>query len=152
MRAGHERAAGEWQIEWDALPTVVALAAGSLANTREILSGLSVHPGRMRANLDIDGGTIMAERVMIRLATQMGRAAAHDLIYEVCSVTRHAGISFRDALVRTLDPHLVAALEPLDDLLDPQSYLGETQAVVDAALEIWGTVRTACVEPDGTST
>ena len=29
MQAGHERAAGEWQIEWDALPTVVALAAGS---------------------------------------------------------------------------------------------------------------------------
>ena len=69
MRAGHERAAGEWQIEWDALPTVVALTAGSLANTRDILSGLSVYPDRMRTNLDIDGGTIMAERVMIRLAT-----------------------------------------------------------------------------------
>ena len=75
MRAGHERAAGEWQIEWDALPTVVALAAGSLANTREILSGLSVYPDRMRTNLDIDGGTIMAERVMMRLAAQIGRAS-----------------------------------------------------------------------------
>ena len=137
MRAGHERAAGEWQIEWDALPTVVALAAGSLANTREILSGLSVYPDRMRANLDIDGGTIMAERVMIRLATQIGRATAHDLVYEVCSVARDTGIGFRDAIVRTLDSDLVAGLEPLDDLLDPESYLGETGAVVDAALEIW---------------
>ena len=152
MRAGHERAAGEWQIEWDVLPTVVALAAGSLANTREILSGLSVYPDRMRTNLEIDGGTIMAERVMMRLATQIGRAAAHDLVYEVCSVARHSGIGFRNALVRTLDPHLVATLEPLDDLLDPESYLGETQAVVDAALDIWATVRDAYTEPNGTAT
>ncbi len=151
MSAGHERAAGEWQIEWDALPTVVALAAGSLANTRDILSGLSVYPDRMRTNLDIDGGTIMAEHVMIRLATEIGRARAHDLVYELCSVARDRGIGLRDAIVRTLDPRLVAALEPLDDLLDPESYLGETGAVVDAALETWDSVRTASAAPNGSS-
>jgi 3-carboxy-cis,cis-muconate cycloisomerase len=141
MRAGHERAAGEWQIEWDALPTVVALTAGCLANTREILSGLSVFPDRMRTNLGIDGGTIMAERAMIRLAIQVGRAAAHDLVYEACSVVRHTGIGFGDALVRTLEPHLLKELGPLDELLDPESYLGDTPAVVDAALEIWKTAK-----------
>ena len=105
----------------------------------------------MRTNLEIDGGTIMAERVMMRLATHIGRAAAHDLVYEVCSVARHSGSGFRNALVRTLDPQLVATLEPLDDLLDPESYLGETQAVVDAALDIWATVRDAYTEPNGTA-
>lgn len=144
MQAGHERAAGEWQIEWDALPTVVSLAAGSLVNTREILSGLSVFPDRMRTNLGIDGGTIMAERVMIRLATHVGRAAAHDLVYEACSVARETGIGFRDALVRTLEPLLVEGLGPLDALLEPESYLGEARAIVDAALEIW---RTASARP-----
>lgn len=139
MQAGHERAAGEWQIEWDSLPTVISLAAGSLANTRQILSGLSVFPDRMRANLDLDGGTIMAERVMIQLATQVGRAAAHDLIYEACSVARDTGIGFRDALVRTLEPPLIEGLGPLDALLEPESYLGETGAIVDAALRIWRT-------------
>ncbi|MBM3526227.1 MAG: adenylosuccinate lyase family protein, partial [Alphaproteobacteria bacterium] len=79
MHAGHERAAGEWQIEWDALPTVISLAAGSLANTREILRGLNVFPARMAANLEVDGGTIMAEAVMIALAAKIGRASAHEL-------------------------------------------------------------------------
>lgn len=145
MRAGHERAAGEWQIEWDSVPMVVALTAGCLANTRDMFSGLSVFPDRMRTNLGIDGGTIVAERVMIRLATRIGRAAAHDLVYEACAVARHTGIGFGDALLRTLDPHLLEELGPLDDLLDPESYLGETLAVVDAALEIWRTARAARV-------
>jgi 3-carboxy-cis,cis-muconate cycloisomerase len=152
MRSGHERAAGEWQIEWDALPTVVALTAGCLANTRDILSGLSVFPDRMRTNPGIDGGTIMAERAMIRLAIQVGRAVAHDLVYEACSVARHAGIGFGDALVRTLEPHLLKELGPLDELLDPGSYLGEAPAVVDAALEIWKTAKARQAEAGGMAT
>jgi 3-carboxy-cis,cis-muconate cycloisomerase len=152
MRAGHERSAGEWQIEWDALPTVVALTAGCLANTRDILSGLSVFPDRMRANLGIDGGTIMAERVMMRLATQVGRAAAHDLVYEACSVARNTGIGLGDALVRTLEPHLLKELGPLDELLDPESYLGDTPAVVEAALEIWKTAKARRAEAGGMAT
>jgi 3-carboxy-cis,cis-muconate cycloisomerase len=149
MRAGHERAAGEWQIEWDALPTVAALTAGCLVNTRDILSGLSIFPDRMRTNLSIDGGTIMAERVMIRLAIQIGRTAAHDLVYEACSVARHTGIGFGDALVQTLEPHLLKELGPLDELLDPESYLGEAPAVVDAALEIWKTAKGRLADAGG---
>ena len=47
------------------------------------------------------------------------------------------GSGFGDALVQTLEPHLLEELGPLDELLDPESYLGETPAIVDAALEIW---------------
>ena len=28
MRAGHERSAGEWQVEWDAIPLIVAAGRG----------------------------------------------------------------------------------------------------------------------------
>lgn len=141
MQAGHERAAGEWQIEWDAMPTVMSLAAGSLANTREILAGLSVFPDRMETNLGVDGGTIMAEAVMIRLATLTGRATAHDQVYKACGVARDRGTSLRSALVETLDSSLIDRLGPLDDLLSPRTYLGETSAIVDAALENWRTAR-----------
>ena len=68
MQGTHERAAGEWQAEWDALPLVSAAAAGALAGARRVVAGLSVFPERMRANLDADGGTIMAEAAMMALA------------------------------------------------------------------------------------
>jgi 3-carboxy-cis,cis-muconate cycloisomerase len=106
----------------------------------------------MRANLGIDGGTIMAERAMIRLAIQVGRAAAYDLVHEACSVARHTGIGLGDALVRTLEPHLLKELGPLDELLDPESYLGDTPAVVEAALEIWKTAKARRAEAGGMAT
>jgi 3-carboxy-cis,cis-muconate cycloisomerase len=138
MTAGHERAAGEWQIEWDALPLVAALAAGSLVNTIEILDGLAVFPDAMRANLLTDGGTIMAEAVMFRLAPHLGRSAAHDLVYDACTVARERHVDLREALRMTLAPGELALVEPLDEALDPARYLGEVDPIVSAALALWG--------------
>ena len=39
-----------------------------------------------------------------------------------------------------LGPELLAAVPPLADVLDPASYLGETDAIVTAALEGWARV------------
>lgn len=149
MSAGHERAAGEWHIEWDALNLSGALAAGTLVNTLEILDGLAVYPDAMRANLVTDGGTIMAEAVMFRLAPQIGRTMAHDVVYDACSVARERRIDLREALVATLTPEQVGLLTPLDDVLDPSTYLGEVDAMVNAALALWG--REPCAPREGRS-
>jgi 3-carboxy-cis,cis-muconate cycloisomerase len=137
MAAGHERAAGEWQIEWDALPLVGSFAAGALLNTIEILEGLAVYPDAMRANLVTDGGTIMAEAVMFRLAPHIGRTAAHDLVYDACSVARERRIDLRTALETTLTDAQVQLIRPLDEVLDPSTYLGEVDAMVNAAIAMW---------------
>ncbi len=141
MAAGHERAAGEWQIEWDALPLVCALAAGSLSNTHEILDGLEVHADAMRANLAIDGGTIMAEAVMFRLASRVGRSVAHDLVADACAAARDHRTDLRTALGATLTGEQWVSLAPIDELLDPARYLGEVDAIIDAALDAWRRVR-----------
>lgn len=47
----HERAAGAWHAEWNALTEALALAGGAAAAIRECLSGLQVDAGRMRANM-----------------------------------------------------------------------------------------------------
>jgi 3-carboxy-cis,cis-muconate cycloisomerase len=61
MAQEHERAAGAWQAEWEALSRALALGGGAAASLRESLEGLEVFPERMRANLDLTGGLIMAE-------------------------------------------------------------------------------------------
>ena len=71
---------GEWQAEWDALPLTCAAAAGALAGARRVVAGLSVFPERMRANLDGEGGAIMAEAAMMAVADAVGRAEAHALV------------------------------------------------------------------------
>lgn len=141
MQAGHERAAGEWQIEWDALPSTFTLAAGCVGCTHQIIEGLQVFPERMRSNLGADGGMIMAEAVMIHLAPLVGRARAHDLVYAACAVARDQEISLIDSLRQSLDRELLDRLPPLEDLLDPDSYLGEAQLIVSSALDAWSQIR-----------
>lgn len=47
----HERAAGAWHAEWEALGDVLALTGGAAFHVRRALDGLEVDPGRMRQNL-----------------------------------------------------------------------------------------------------
>ena len=137
MQGTHERAAGEWQAEWDALPLACAAAAGALAGARQVVAGLSFFPERMRANLDGESGVIMAEAAMMAVAGVVGRAEAHAIVSAASSTARSEGLSLQAALERTLDPAILVALPPLDDVLDPDSYLGETDAIVSAAIDGW---------------
>jgi 3-carboxy-cis,cis-muconate cycloisomerase len=47
----HERAAGAWHAEWNAVSTALAFAGGAAAAARECLAGLEVDAERMRANM-----------------------------------------------------------------------------------------------------
>jgi 3-carboxy-cis,cis-muconate cycloisomerase len=146
MQPGHERSAGEWQVEWDALPTLFALGCGCLKNTLLALEGLHVFPGRMRANLGSDGGMVMAEAVMIALAPGIGRLRAHELVSRACREARERNLSLAEMLPDALGGELLGALPPLDDVLTPESYLGESDSIVAAAVARWErTVATEAV-------
>jgi len=137
MHAGHERAAGEWQVEWDAIPIVAAAAGGALAAAVRLVEGLQVFPERMRANLELEGGTIMAEALMMAAAPLIGHGPAHDLVYRASAAARAEAKPLAEIARRDLEPGLLSALPPLEELLDPSRYLGETDAIVTAALELW---------------
>lgn len=55
----HERAAGAWQAEWNALSEALALAGGGAAAIRACLEGLDVRVERMRENMS---DVLFAER------------------------------------------------------------------------------------------
>src|SRR5258708_26740002 len=80
MAQDHERATGPWQSEALALPQCFVLCAGAMAHALAIASGMTIDAARMRRNLDLGGGLIMAEAVSTGLAPGIGRAAAHHAI------------------------------------------------------------------------
>jgi 3-carboxy-cis,cis-muconate cycloisomerase len=55
----HERAAGAWHAEWNALSEALALTGGAVSAIRDCLDGLEVHADRMSANM---GDGLLAER------------------------------------------------------------------------------------------
>jgi 3-carboxy-cis,cis-muconate cycloisomerase len=126
-----ERATGPWHVEWMAVPESFILAAGSLAQAKFMLEGLVVDESRMRRNLDLTQGLIVAEAVMMGLAPHLGRQNAHDIVYEACREALGQGRSLADVL--TADPAVTAALsaERLRALCDPANYLGSAPAMTD---------------------
>ena len=137
MTGRHERSAGEWQMEWDSLPLLVAYTGSSLARCGDLVAGLHVDRARMAANLEIDGGLIMAEALMIRLAPLLGRQEAHDAVYDLSAAARVSGVPLAEAARSFLADRGLA--DQVD--LEPASYLGEAEAITDAAVERWRTVR-----------
>ena len=129
----HERAAGAWQAEWEALDRALALTGGAAAAVREALDGLEVRPERMRANLEVTGGLLLAEAVSTALADALGRARAKEVVGAACRRAVEAGRPLRDELVE--DPDVDLSPEEIDRVLDPAGYLGSAAAFVDRALQ-----------------
>jgi 3-carboxy-cis,cis-muconate cycloisomerase len=143
MQGVHERSAGEWQIEWDALPGLFSLTAGCVRTVCLVLATLDVFPERMRANLQLDQGSIMAEAVMMALAPWTGRLQAHELVAESCRAAREHGEPLRSVLTHVLDAETLRALPPLERVLDPRNYVGAAEEMVTAAVRRWREVDAA---------
>jgi 3-carboxy-cis,cis-muconate cycloisomerase len=130
----HERAAGAWHAEWEALSDLLRLTGAAAAWLRGALEGLQVDPERARANLEATGGLLMAERVAGALAPGLGRQTAHDLVAEAARRVQEEGVPFRDALLATEEVERTLGPEGVDAALDPADYLGAAGTFVDRAL------------------
>lgn len=107
-----------------ALAQACELTGDMLQRLVELLAGLQVFPERMRRNLDLSGGLIMAEALMLELGKQIGRQRAHDAVYEAAQGSVTQGRPFRELLAE--DPHVSARLTApqVEALLDPAQYTG----------------------------
>ncbi len=107
-----------------ALVQACELTGDMLQRLVVLLDGLQVFPERMRENLDLSGGLIMAEALMLELGKQIGRQRAHDAVYDAAQASVTQARPFRETLAE--DPHVSAGLtaSQVDVLLDPARYTG----------------------------
>ena len=107
-----------------AISEACGLTGDILQRLIALFSGLQVFPERMRRNVDLSGGLIMAEALMLDLGQRIGRQRAHDIIYDLAQAAVTEEKSFQELLAA--DP---AVRQRLDDkqiaaLLDPGLYTG----------------------------
>jgi 3-carboxy-cis,cis-muconate cycloisomerase len=134
MAQEHERGLGNWHAEWETLPEIGSLCAGALAHTVRMIEGLEVDAVRMRENLDLTQGLVLAEAVSLALAARVGRQAAHQIVEQASCAAVEQHKPLRDVLARDarVTAHLSAA--DLGRLFDPEKYLGMAEQMVDAVL------------------
>ncbi len=107
-----------------ALVEACELTGDMLQRMLVLFDGLQVFPARMRANLDLSGGLIMAEALMLELGRQIGRQRAHDAVYDAAQAAATQARPFRETLAA--DPRVSAGLSAgqIEALLDPARYAG----------------------------
>ncbi|MBM3342281.1 MAG: adenylosuccinate lyase family protein [Betaproteobacteria bacterium] len=124
MQTEHE-ADRTTSLTFDAAEARACIITGDmLARLVSVLQGLKLNPARMRKNLDLSGGLIVAEAVMLELGQTIGRQTAHDVVYDAAQASLIEGKSFAAALME--DKRVSARLSKaeIDKLLDPTAYTG----------------------------
>jgi len=135
MLSDHEADGSRAVMLGRALTPAIELTGDILVRMNVMFEGLHVFPERMRANLDLSGGLIMSESLMLTLGRELGRQRAHDAVYEAAQESAVSGESFATLLAAR--PEIEGHLDParIAELLDPVAYTGDSalQATQQAA-------------------
>ena len=134
MPQEHERGLGGWQAEWAVLPELLLVTAGAARAMADTLETLEVDAARMRKNLDLTAGLVLAEAVTMELATRIGKADAHARVEEASRRAVREGLSLADALAA--DPEVLRhmARDEIERRLRPDAYLGAARTFVERVL------------------
>ncbi|WP_109439965.1 3-carboxy-cis,cis-muconate cycloisomerase [Acinetobacter haemolyticus] len=135
MVQDHERALGAWHAEWLAIPEIFQLCAGALERSNEVLQAIDVNVEAMQRNLDTTQGLIMAEAVMMALASKIGRLNAHHLVEQACQQAVAQDAHLKNILSNLDEVKEHFSAQTLDELFKPESYLGNIQMQIDSVLK-----------------
>ncbi len=78
----------------------------------------------MSANLDLSGGMISGEAIMLELGKTIGRQHAHDVVYQTAQAAASQNVSFPDLL--SADERVTQHLSQsaIENLLNPATHIG----------------------------
>ena len=107
-----------------AITDACGLTGDILQRLAVMMAGLQVFPERMRRNLDLSGGLIMAEAVMLNLGATIGRQRAHDVVYDAAQESATTGRPFSELLGEDETVRTRLTPEEIEALLDPAGYTG----------------------------
>ncbi|MBN9012050.1 MAG: adenylosuccinate lyase [Rhizobiales bacterium] len=128
----HERDISHSSTERVIFPDATEVLDFMLAEIAEITQGLVVDRDRMRSNLDLTGGLIYSQQVLLALVDGgMDRQRAYKLVQRHALRTWDEGGSFREALES--DPEVSAIISPtaFDSIFDPFRQLSEVDAIYE---------------------
>jgi len=128
----HERDISHSSVERVIAPDATVALDFALARLAEVIDGLVVHADAMRRNLDLLGGLVYSQRVLLALTQAgMSREAAYAAVQRNAMAVWEEGGAFRDRL--TADPEVAGWLDSaaLDALFDPAAHLAHVGTLFD---------------------
>jgi len=124
MMIEHEAESAKSAITHHMLSNVCQAMGSILYHSKLLFEGLNVFPEQMRRNLDILGGLITSEALMLKLGEKIGRQRAHDEVYEAAMAAFEQRRSFKTLLLSSPEVAKYMSEKEVDELLDPTRYIG----------------------------
>ncbi|MCB2191886.1 MAG: adenylosuccinate lyase [Deltaproteobacteria bacterium] len=138
MALWHERDISHSSVERTIGPDADILTHYSLHRMAGMIERLTVYPENMQRNLDLTGGLIHSQQVLLALAQSgLSREDAYRLVQKHAMATWAEGGSFRERLEN--DPEVSQGLgekaaEILDGLFDPKAHLKQVDFIFEQIL------------------
>ncbi|MGQ4647490.1 adenylosuccinate lyase [Lyngbya aestuarii] len=122
----HERDISHSSVERVILPDVCILTHFMLVEITDLVKHLLVYPENMKRNMNIYGGVVFSQRVLLALVEKgMGREEAYSVVQSCAhqAWNQPEGNNFHDLI--TQDSRVVEKLTPeeIEDCFDPQHHL-----------------------------
>jgi len=106
-----------------------------VSEMNKILAGLQFFPENIERNLQMTGGAVMAERVMIALTRRgMNRQRAHELMRTSNIEAVQNKKKLMDILVTKKEVTKLIPKDELSKMFNPKNYIGEAQEIVERAV------------------
>ena len=107
----HERDISHSSVERVIIPDSTILVDFMLARFTDLMANLVVYPDRMRRNLELTGGVIYSQRLMLELVRQGApRVPAYELVQRLAMAAWEGRAPFRDLVEK--DPFVTRHLSP----------------------------------------
>jgi 3-carboxy-cis,cis-muconate cycloisomerase len=123
-------------IAFEAVTRGSILIGEALERIHLIVGGLRLNPQRMRSNLDLSGGMISGEAIMLELGKTVGRQHAHEVVYQAAQAAATQNISFPDRLAADDRVKDGLSRSAIDALLDPATHTGLSSRIAREQVEV----------------
>jgi adenylosuccinate lyase len=135
METYDERGFNTWFAEFLIIPRSCLIMSTILQFMKEITQTLVVRPENMKRNLELSGGLINSEAIMMALAKKIGRLRAHHIVYDCVEIALKERRPFKEVLLQndTIAKYLMS--HEVDRLLDPMGYVGLSSQIVDETIK-----------------
>jgi adenylosuccinate lyase len=132
----HERDLTNSSSERNVLPEAFILLSEQLQSILRVLKGLIVNEERMLRNLNMGGGIVLSEAVMLSLIRKgMDRREAHGLVSQMAGTSFKGGRPFSEVVRSNQMVKGLLSDAELSASLDPRGYIGLAGELIDGVLK-----------------
>jgi adenylosuccinate lyase len=132
----HERDLTNSSCERIIIPEACILLDYILNLGVDLISNLAFNQKKIKENLNLSQGRIMAESIMIKLVEKgLGRQKAHELTRECAMESYRLNKPFKEALEKNKEITKLLSEKELENALKPEAYIGTAVEQVEKALK-----------------